>query len=282
MVPVGRPRRDLLAAAGFGVLVAVAVGIRVALRHQAAIARRRIGKPFGESAPEADRVWKPGLGGEPLLLLLLGDSVAAGLGTDHRKHTPGARLAKGLARGTRRPVRLHTAAIVGSESAALAAQLDALPAGYRPDLAVVMVGGNDVTHRIPVAESTAHLRAAIDRLRSLGAEVVVGTCPDLGALRAVPQPLRALGSRMSRQLADAQDSVARAAGAHVVSLRSTVGPMFLASPEEMFSIDRFHPSAVGYRRVADAILPVALAALAGPSAGAAPTSAGPSTPRRAS
>jgi hypothetical protein len=53
----------------------------------------------------------------------------------------GGRLAKGLARRLRRPVRLRTAAIVGSESTDLDAQLAALETDYLPHVAVVVVGG---------------------------------------------------------------------------------------------------------------------------------------------
>jgi len=126
---------------------------------------------------------------------------------------------------------------------------------------VIVVGGNDVTHRVPVAASIRHLEEAIERVRARGAAVVVGTCPDLGALRAVPQPLRSLASRMSRQLADAQSEAAERLGARAVSLRQAVGPFFVTQPDEMFSLDRFHPSALGYRRTAEALLPAVLAAL---------------------
>jgi lysophospholipase L1-like esterase len=124
-----------------------------------------------------------------------------------------------------------------------------------------VVGGNDVTHRVPVAESVRHLEDAIADLRSRGAAVVVGSCPDLGALRPVPQPLRTLGSRASRQLALAQEAAAVRAGAHAVSLAHVVGPFFITNPDEMFSLDRFHPSAAGYQRTAKALLPSLLAAL---------------------
>jgi lysophospholipase L1-like esterase len=40
-----------------------------------------------------------------------------------------------------------------------------------------------------------------------------------------------------------------------------VGPVFAERPDEMFSVDRFHPSALGYRRTAEALLPAVLAAL---------------------
>jgi len=234
---------------------AVLGGIRVLLLQQAALARRRIGKPLREESLDADRVWRPGLEGAPLDLLLLGDSIAAGLGAERRKETLGGRLAKATGRRMHRPVRLCTAAVVGSESPDLPAQLDDLPAGYRPHVAVIVVGGNDVTHRLPVALSAQHLHETIRRLRSAGTEVVVGTCPDLGALRAVPQPLRRIASSLSRRLAEIQDETARRAGAEPVDLRRAVGPMFFDEPEAMFSLDRFHPSALGYRRTAEALLP---------------------------
>ncbi len=254
-------RIRLLTAIGAGAVVSAA-GIRAVLRRQAAIARRRIGKPLGEESLDADRVWRRELDGPPIELLVLGDSLAAGLGAERRKETLGGRLAKGLARRLHRSVRLRTAAVVGSESPDLTAQLDALPEGYRPDAAVIVVGGNDVTHRIPVSVSVQHLEEAIARLRARGAEVVVGTCPDLGALRPVPQPLRRLISSLSRRLGEAQAEAAARAGAHAVDLRRAVGPMFFDDPEAMFSLDRFHPSPLGYRRTAEALLPAVERALA--------------------
>lgn len=258
----GRPR----AAAGLGVAVAVgvgAVGARTLLVRQAAIARRRIGKPLGEDAMDADRVWRPKLAGEPVVLAIIGDSIAAGLGAERPKQTLGARLAKGLAARIGRPVRVHTVAVVGSESSDLAAQLDRLGIDADdsseispPDVAVIIVGGNDVTHRIPSKTSAAHLAGAVGRLRAAGVAVIVGTCPDLGALRPVPQPLRSLAGRQSRVLAAAQADAARRAGASVVSLRRVVGRMFSDEPDRMFAIDRFHPSALGYRRTAEALLPM--------------------------
>ncbi|KXC05864.1 GDSL family lipase [Microbacterium hominis] len=252
------------AAAGAVVVSAAAATLitRSVLTRQAAIARRRIGKPLGEIALDADRLWRSKLPGEPIELVVVGDSIAAGLGADRAKDVLGARLAKGIAAFLQRPVQLRTVATVGAQSQDLARQLDRLPGGYRPDAAVIIVGGNDVTHRTPVSGAAADLEEAVRRLRATGAAVVVGTCPDLGALRPVPQPLRALGAQASRQLAHAQAAAARRAGAGVVSLRRTVGPMFVEHPDDMFSLDRFHPSALGYRRTADALVPEIVAALA--------------------
>lgn len=266
MTAGGGPRRVLarrLVLAGGCVVVGVGLTSGAAaqvVRVQARITRRAIGKPLGEDAHMADRVYKKKYG-EPIDLLLLGDSIAAGLGAEKPKHTLGAQLARRTARETRRAVRLYTAAYVGSETSMLRAQLAALPPGYRADVAVIVVGGNDVTHRVKTAESVRHLREAVTSLQAVGTEVVVGTCPDLGALTAVPQPLRTLARVASRQLATAQRDLVLDLGGRVVSLAHVVGPFFVTQPEEMFAVDRFHPSGAGYKRTAKAMLPSVLAAL---------------------
>lgn len=254
-------RRVIGPVGGLGLTGLVAYfGGRHLLRRQAAFARRVIGDPLGHVAPRADKTYKSRYG-DPIELLVLGDSIAAGLGAELPRETLGARLSRKLAKKTERAVRLHTAAVPGSESRDLARQVASLPPSYRPDVAVVIVGGNDVTHRIPVSESVELLGACIRALQARGAEVVVGTCPDLGMLRQVPQPLRALGSRASRQLAAAQLATTLTLGARAVSLSTVVGPFFVTSPQEMFSLDNFHPSAAGYKRTAKALLPSVLAAL---------------------
>jgi len=239
--------------------IGAAVGARELLRAQAGHARRRIGKPLGEDAHQADRVYKKKYG-DPIDLLLLGDSIAAGLGAEHPRDTLGAHLARRLAKRTERSVRLRTAAVVGAESSMLAAQLESLPADYTADLAVVVVGGNDVTHRVKVVDAVDDLAAVVRDLREEGTEVVVGTCPDLGALVLVPQPLRSLARLESRRLAEAQRAAVLGLGARAVSLGDVVGPFFLSRPDEMFALDRFHPSGAGYKRTAKALLPSLLEA----------------------
>ena len=236
------------------------VGAREVVRRQAHVARLAIGKPLGEDAHVADKVYRK-RHGHPIELLLLGDSIAAGLGADRPKRTLGAQLAKRVADRSERAVRLRTAAIVGSETSMLRAQLAGLPRDYVADVAVIVVGGNDVTHRVKTSVSCAHLGEAITALQARGTRVVVGTCPDLGALSPVPQPLRTMAGVASRQLAAAQRDLAIGLGERAVSLHHVVGPFFVAEPDTMFAVDRFHPSSAGYRRTAKAMLPSVLAAL---------------------
>ena len=205
--------------------------------------------------------------GDPVELVVLGDSSAAGLGADLPEQTPGAVVARGLSAVAGKAVRLTTVAQVGAVSADLGEQLDrVLEQVPAPDIAIVMVGANDVTHRIKPAAAVRDLAKAVERLREAGCEVVVGTCPDLGTIEPVPQPLRLIARRLSRDLAAAQTVAAVEAGARSVSLGDLLGEEFRRVPHEMFSADRFHPSSAGYAAAAAAVLPSACAAL-GPVAG---------------
>lgn len=198
-------------------------------------------------------------GGRPVRAAVLGDSAAAGLGADDPAATPGALLATGLARHTGRPVDLVSATRIGAVSAELAGFVDRLEAdGVRPDVVLVIVGGNDVTRRVPSGLAAHQLGDAVARLVAGGALVVVGTVPDLSTLTSVQQPLRALGGRWSRRLAVAQTAAILAAGGHPVDLRGLTAGEFHADGATLFSEDRFHPSAGGYRRTMAHVVPVVL------------------------
>ena len=68
-----------------------------------------------------------------------------------------------------------------------------------------MIGANDVTELTKPSVAVPFLEDAVRRLRARGAEVVVGTCPDLGTIRPIAQPLRAYARRLSRKMAPRAD-----------------------------------------------------------------------------
>lgn len=261
MSRIARARRIAMTAAygggGIGLAGAVAAGL---LYAQAKLARHLI--PITDAPPPAcDGRYGTGHGGEPVSLLVFGDSSAAGYGVKQSRETPGALLASGLAERLRRPVDLSCFAAVGAASADLPGQLERA-AGATADLAVILIGANDVTHLVKAPVAVLHLANMVRALRERGAEVVVGTCPDLGTIQPIQPPLRWLARRMSRQMAAAQTIAVVEAGGRSVSLGDLLGPRFAAAPDRMFSADRFHPSADGYAAAAEAMLPTAVAALA--------------------
>lgn len=248
----------ILGYAGAAAVAGAAGGVGLLL-GQAAHARRTI--PRAEAPPpRGDGCYGARFRGTPLTMVILGDSVAAGYGATKPRETPGALLATGVSRRLRRPVRLHRLAVVGATSARLAPQVEAA-LELRPDLAVIIIGGNDVTHRKNQAAAVRHLVTAVRQLRAAGAQVVVGTCPDLGTVQPIRPPLRWLARRWSRQLAAAQTVAVVEEGAWTVSLADLLGPRFAAEPHRLFGHDRFHPSPEGYATAAAALLPTVLAAL---------------------
>jgi lysophospholipase L1-like esterase len=224
------------------------------LREEARSARRRVDARRQPDPPSGDGVYGRGRGrAKPISFTVLGDSSAVGLGVDRAAQTPGVLIASALTELAERPVRLTRLAVSGAQSPQLDAQVDAALL-ERPDIALIMIGANDVTSRTRPAVSVRHLGDAVRRLTAAGAEVVVGTCPDLGTIRPIGQPLRMLARRWSRQMAAAQTIAVVEAGGRTVSLGSALGPTF-ATDRSLFSRDEFHPSAAGYAHAAAVLLP---------------------------
>ncbi|WP_131737200.1 SGNH/GDSL hydrolase family protein [Actinomadura roseirufa] len=247
-------RRIAAAAAYGGGGITALGGITFGLvMMEARLARRIIQATPNGDPPVAEGRYGAG-GGAPLSLVMLGDSTAAGLGVHIPEETPGAVLADGLAAAAGRPVLLGNVARPGARSDELADQAGRA-LRLRPDVAVIMIGANDVTGRVPAAVSVRHLADAVGRLRAGGCEVVVGTCPDLGTIKPLMQPLRWFARRASRQLAAAQTIAVVERGGRSVSLGDLLGREFAADPTTMFSADRYHPSARGYAAAAGALLP---------------------------
>ncbi|GAB3067971.1 SGNH/GDSL hydrolase family protein [Intrasporangium mesophilum] len=243
--------------AGLGVLSLLGYGL---IRAEAVLARRIVGQQF-DGAPVDSGTYGSGPGG-PVRFVMLGDSTARGMGAELAHQTIGAIIASGVAAFSGRTVELTNVAVIGAESPDLDSQVDrALDLVPAPDVAVISIGANDVTHRIDKSIAVRHLEMAVRTLREAGAEVVVGTCPDLGAIQPVPQPLRYLARRWSRDLAAAQTVAVVEAGGRAVSVGDLLSEAFSANPSVMFSEDRFHPSPAGYARVAAAMLPSVSAAL---------------------
>ncbi|MBB3676454.1 lysophospholipase L1-like esterase [Modestobacter versicolor] len=185
-----------------------------------------------------------------LRFLVLGDSLAFGTGAASPQHTLGARLGRVL-QDAGRTVELHVVAVPGATSLDLAAQVRRAPAA---DVALLVVGANDITHQVPPAQAAAALGSAVRQLRERGTEVLVVPTPDLSSVAWVPPAFRSVVAAICDQQRARQTLAAEAAGAVVTPVAAEVSRRFAADPS-LFSADRFHPSSAGYALVADALAP---------------------------
>ncbi|SDE59281.1 Lysophospholipase L1 [Blastococcus fimeti] len=191
-----------------------------------------------------------------LRLLVLGDSIAFGTGAQRADDTLGRRLAAALT-DDGAEVDLHVLAVPGAVSADLPRQVRA--AGpLDADLALVVIGANDLVRLVPPERAAASLDEALRGLRAAGTDVVLVPAPDMSSVPFVPPAFRPLVQAASVQLQHRQAAVAAATGATVAPV-ADVNRVFGTDPT-LFAADRFHPSSAGYARIAASLTPTVLAA----------------------
>jgi lysophospholipase L1-like esterase len=176
--------------------------------------------------------------GEPLLLYVIGDSVASGVGVDDHDHTIAGRLADLLA--AKRPVRRTVIA----ESGHTAADTTTLIAGRLAgaDVVVISTGVNDTKNLHSLRRWRHDLTALLDSVtaQAPATPVVLLGLPPMETFPAMPWALGlALGAR-ARSL----DRVGRKVAARYDAVvRLELPRREFAAFSEPFARDGFHPSA---------------------------------------
>ena len=189
-----------------------------------------------------------------LRFLVLGDSLAFGTGAASPADTLGARLSRALT-AAGHDVGTDVVAVPGATSLDLAGQLRRAPRDA--DVALLVIGANDLTHQVPPAQGAAALRAAVAELTARGTAVLVVPTPDLSAVAWVPPALRPFVAGVCEQQRTLQTAATEDAGGVVAPVAPTLSARFAADPA-LFSADRVHPSSAGYALVAEALAPLLL------------------------
>ena len=191
--------------------------------------------------------------GEPLRMVWLGDSTAAGVGASG----PDAALPRQVAARLDRPVHLTVRAVSGARVADVRdEQVPELgPAAERADVVVISVGANDVVHLTRRGDFARRYRELLDGLPDDVPLVLLGV-PDFGSVTRFAQPLRFIAGVRGGTLDAVISDVARERQAGYVDIAGETGPAFRDDPGRLFAADRYHPSDAGYGLWADAVAPV--------------------------
>jgi lysophospholipase L1-like esterase len=183
----------------------------------------------------------------PLTLVTLGASDVVGVGAARPQDEGWAPMLAGLLPGETRLVRLGRS---GAKARELRADLLAKGVRARPDVAVVFTGVNDLAGGVDRQAFRGDLDAIVGELRGAGARVYVLNLPDVTMLpdfapyASLVRPTLGLWQETIRQSAAGH-------GAQVIELAPYARE--IARNPRYISADGFHPSALGYRRLAEIV-----------------------------
>ena len=199
--------------------------------------------------PDAARPWRGAEPGpDPIRLLVLGDSTAAGVGVDSQDEALPGHLARAIRRHTKRGVSWRAVGENGATTRDIVTDYLVEAVSEPADLVFLSIGANDAIQARTTLAFRRDLRRILSGLSAAMPEalIVMSSLPVFGLFTVFPEPLRTTLFRHSRNL----ERVARpiiASDPRWMMLRNDPPPY----GRDFFSTDGFHPSSAGYRDWAD-------------------------------
>ena len=199
--------------------------------------------------PPGPRAGREGKGDHGLRLLVVGDSSAVGVGAPHQDLALAKPLASNLARRIGGPVRWTLLAETGLTSAAALACLKARDVPDA-DLAVVVLGVNDITNQVPLAQALKHRGEVAVWLEAHAGvtQVLLPALPEMELFPSLPQPLAWWAGQMSRRNNRAQARWAERWPLRTPRVRHVEMDGLMSA--DLMAADGFHPGPGLYARVA--------------------------------
>jgi lysophospholipase L1-like esterase len=119
--------------------------------------------------------------------------------------------------------------------------------GFNPDIVLIAVGANDVTHFTANGAVVASLAHTVDTLRSQNSQVkiIFTGAPDMGSVPRFPQPARWYAGVRTQSLNTEIRALAAEKHVTFAPIAAETGPYFRKHPEA-FASDKFHPNDLGY------------------------------------
>jgi len=180
-------------------------------------------------------------GPDPLRLLVIGDSTAAGVGADTQDDALPGNIARELSTLTGRGVEWRAVGRNGAMAHDLITDYLDEATASPVDVVFLSIGANDALGLRPRWAFARDIRVLLTRLRAISPVVIMSSLPAFFRFELLPNPLRWNLYLHSASLEDAARAiVARTDGAHM----SPPPPPYT---EGFFATDLFHPSASGYR-----------------------------------
>jgi lysophospholipase L1-like esterase len=217
----------------------IAVLLGVVLLPQARRTKRAIPR-----LPDAAQPWNGRIDGDdPVSILVLGDSTAAGVGADTQDDALPGNLARTLSHEWERGVTWRAIGENGATTGDIVRRYLGEASRDQYDIVFVSLGANDALTLRSAGAFRRDLRTILRRLRSVSpkALILVSSLPGFSQFSALPNPLRWALHLHSQNLETAARRFVRLEPG---VLMSPPAPEYTAG---FFASDRFHPSPKGYR-----------------------------------
>lgn len=192
--------------------------------------------------------------GTPLKYVIMGDSRVVGQGGDYEAGIA-VQSAKHLAKDHR--VSLYNLGVSGARTHdVLSTQVPQLKA-IQPDLVVIIIGANDVTHLTKHAAVRADMRRILDQIHTdaPSAKIVMTDAGAMWSVPRIPHPLRYVAGLSSKALNNDFAQIAAERNVSFAPIGAQTGYAFVHDRSN-FAPDKFHPNNKGYGLLAKALYPV--------------------------
>ncbi len=205
--------------------------------------------------PPGLRAGRAGGSTRELNVLVTGDSSAAGVGARHQNEALALPLARRLAQRLDAAVNWRLLARTGLTSESTLAYLKAnrVP---QADIAVVVVGVNDITQQVPLPEALKHRADIAIWLHAHAgvSDVLFPALPEMELFPSLPQPLAWWAGQMAQRNNRAQARWARRWPLDEPRVQHV--PMDGVMRPNLMSADGFHPGPGLYARVVERLVDV--------------------------
>lgn len=182
--------------------------------------------------------------GKPLSFVILGDSTAVGQGGDYSR---GIAVSAAKLLATSSTVTYQNFAVSGARVNDVLEKQLPQTSQLKPDLVLISVGANDVTHLTSLNDVRSDFMQLIDKLQTSNPKIkiVITGSPQMGSIVRFPQPTKFLARLQTNKINTIFKGIADEKGLIFAPVARETGPAFLHNPR-LFAQDKFHPNTAGY------------------------------------
>jgi acyl-CoA thioesterase-1 len=201
------------------------------------------GTPIPE--PDTPRALQTIGAGPERTYVVMGDSTAVSQGGEYKQ---GYAVQTAEHQAQTYTLQWKNVAVAGARAADVATKQLPQAKELMPDVVLIGVGANDVTHLTNIGAVRQSLTHTIQELRKSNSnvEIILTGSPDMGSVPRLPQPLRWIAGNRTKDINKMIVELSKEENVRFAPIAEKTGKLFRQHPE-LFAADNFHPNTEGYK-----------------------------------